>query len=543
MKNQYRSLLTSLAALGASLVAAPAFAQDVTENFCDPQALNDAADPADAMRKIQLNGNAMRDPSKGLWLTQSTNAFSVGTAFYTKELVFKKMGENDRSLYNYFRFQMGPKANGIFGLTSIVHGFDTKQFALGSNGEGLGFGGIPKSVVFEFDNHDDPSPYNPHLSLMLDGNVLPHEADATNLDMLLGVASFVNQAIDVWIEYDHYKLGYTVRMAKPDPATGKANRGGAGAVTWEVPADGTDPAQLDLGSVTLQGFLGFTSSTGDLALANDHWIERWAFSTVGIPCGCDGEDACPTGMQCDPTTMLCMGCLSDTDCPNDPLKPRCDTQAVDTSTDPATLGVCVPCVEDANCQHISDPTRPYCLAKSAPDVNECVECILDEHCPGDAPVCDLTTHMCASCITDADCPSRTLPRCDTAADPVATCDKCISDANCTRFADTPICGGVDTGNAGTCVECNVDADCKDPTKPACAAAENVCYQCITDDHCTDPEKPVCDVAIHECSAARFVAGGGCGCSLPGDDGKGTLAALGAALAAIALGVSRRRRRR
>jgi uncharacterized repeat protein (TIGR01451 family)/MYXO-CTERM domain-containing protein len=48
-------------------------------------------------------------------------------------------------------------------------------------------------------------------------------------------------------------------------------------------------------------------------------------------------------------------------------------------------------------------------------------------------------------------------------------------------------------------ECNTDADCTDPAKPACdtAPTPHICVECVTDAHCSEPT-PVCDVTAQEC---------------------------------------------
>ena len=535
MKNYNRSLQAGSLALASILGSGPLLAAEVTENLCNPTIIlaNES--------KIQVNGVAKID-TRGIVLTETTNNLAVGTAFYKPVLTLRQtnMPGTEREFHNYFRMKMG--ATGLYGVTSIVHSFDTKEFAFGSNGDGLGFGGIAKSVVYELDNHDDASVGLAHLSLMLDGNTEKHPADATNLnaspsDPLGQSGTFWGKTIDVWIDYDHTKTPRFVITLQP---VGSPNRT---VMAWQKAPDGVLPADLDLSFVVGdEGWVGFTSSTGlgsGPTGANEHVITRWQFSNEGPPCGCPG-DVCPTDSICDTTRGHCVptvpGCKSDADCPNDPQKPRCDTAAIDKTSIPYIQGVCVPCIDNMNCGHITDPTRPLCLMQSAPAVNECVECLQDSDCPA---VCDETTHSCVVCIEDADCPFE-HPRCRTTTD-TSACDFCNENANCARFPEAPLCGAVDTANPQKCVPCNENPDCKDPALPVCDKGSNQCVVCVTNNDCKDPELPICDTVQQKCTTNRFIAGGGCGCSLLSNDGSGTAAVL-AALVAAAAGLSRRRRR-
>lgn len=521
MKNHHQTLLASLFGLAWILAPNSSLAVDITKNLCDPPTIWTNKD------KIRVNLGSEIVQNTGLVVTSAANAFDNGTAYYIDALTLREKDQpgTERKVYNYFRMHMGPQ--GMYGLTAIVQNNVAGGItSVGANGGGLGFGGIPNSIVWEFDNHSDGALGDAHLSLMFGADFQMHLADANNLnqkpgDVLGENGLFSNRVVDVWIDYDHtrtprfivklHAVGFVSSMDPlPDPDLSKARE-----MQWTVPGNGIDPAVLDMtgnNAVGDAGWFGFTSSRGNGTDANTHWISRWQFSNEGQPCGCPG-DVCPQNTVCDSDLGHCVpsviGCTTDADCPNNPVKPRCDAAMIDKSEIPYRQGVCVPCLDDTNCGHITDPTRPYCLDQSAPEVNECVACAKDEHCS--SKVCNADTHECDECRTDLDCLSVDKPRCDTTV-VSAICSVCIEDANCTRFSNTPYC---DEGNE-KCVECTIDEHCKDTAKPDCEAGV--------------------------CKAKRFVAGGGCNCSLPGADGTTTAAAL-AALMVTAAGLSRRRRRR
>jgi MYXO-CTERM domain-containing protein len=542
MKRKYRSLLFPLAAAAISLPAADAFAQDpVTKSYCDPSKLTPDASGGD----IVYNSAAKYDAARGMWLTQDGDTFKAGTAFYKDSLLFKN-NMVDRSFWTYFRFHAGSKPSlmGGNGLTFIMHQSAAGAKAVGANDNGMGFGGITESVVFEFDTHADEMAPD-HLSLMLNGDQEMHRATA-NTSAFGKFSGAANLEYDVWIEYDHTLPAFQIYMAKVANASDPPAKPAAPLVWAEAPG-GKLPADLDLGDHVLTGWVGFTSATG--ALTNNHEIHKWEFSTGGIPCDCAGATATERDAYCGKVTNGTLPTCNPVD-PNDPTGPKicgcvADAQcpAYETAKCDAFPGSqeCVPCTEDANCAHFNDPLHALCAD------GVCGECKTNADCPMDRPTCD-PNHQCTdACSEDADCPTREVPRCDTAAMPKAKCDKCVADSNCTRFGSatpsTPICGAAQSTHAGICVQCNTNADCKDEARPACLIDEkyNECVECVTNDDCTNPLEPVCDPTAHKCepAAGRVIAGGGC--SLSQDSTKSGLAALGAAVAA-ALAFSRRRRR-
>jgi hypothetical protein len=49
----------------------------------------------------------------------------------------------------------------------------------------------------------------------------------------------------------------------------------------------------------------------------------------------------------------------------------------------------------------------------------------------------------------------------------------------------------------TCVECLLDTDCKDPSKPGCLLSTHKCEDCSKNSQCP-ADKPTCDVAKGQC---------------------------------------------
>lgn len=185
---------------------------------------------------------------------------------------------------------------------------------------------------------------------------------------------------------------------------------------------------------------------------------------IGIDSGCGlQKPAC----EDDNGQHVCVGCESDTDCPNPEV---CNTQR----------GICVGCLDTA-----TGATQ-------------------DSGCPTGAPICqgELANNPCAVCDDDrgagqidTGC-SAGAPECDVDALGGATCIGCDASSDCA--------GGVCNGS-GQCVGCidvpgvGVDPGCFD-TAPVCDTRPNpdVCVPCIdgapagvTDPGCSDG-KPVCD---------------------------------------------------
>lgn len=547
MKNKYRSLLFPLAAAALSLPAADALAQPVTASYCDGPDFNSPT--------IQYNCNSSFDASfnsGSMRLTALGVPNQQGAAFFKDHLDFTANGAS-LPVSTYFRFLVGKDGDvnpGGNGLTFILQNDTDGAGQCGENGNGMGFAGISPSIVFEFDTHQDALE-GPHVSLMMDGDAATHHASAT---IPASVGNIFGQELDVWIDYDAAGKSFAVYMAKAKDPPAKP----AVALAWSPEPGGVyDPTALNLGThLAGQGYLGFTSSTGSV-LTNDHRILKWEFSTGGIPCDCAGATDAERNAYCDliapnrpicnpvdpdvPTGPKICGCVVDGQCPA--------YEAAKCDAFPGSQA-CVPCTTDANCEHFGDPKHALCLIDDTHD-GVCGECKTDADCPMDRPNCDntLPVPQCTGgCTKDDECIDRDKARCDKAAMPEPTCDKCISDVNCAHFASTDnpttICGSAGGNHPGRCLICNMNSDCKDSAKPVCLLDEqyNECVECVTNDDCKDPLEPICDPTAHTCGpqSGRVIAGGGC--SLSHDATKDALSALGIAVAGAALALARRRRR-
>jgi hypothetical protein len=137
---------------------------------------------------------------------------------------------------------------------------------------------------------------------------------------------------------------------------------------------------------------------------------------------------------------------------------------------------------DAGPQCACDAGKTVCI----PETGTCVECNSPNSptCVGDKPVCDLTTSSCVACNADTDCKSAAKAKCDVGTHTCAVCD---SKMQCMHIP------GLNTCNAGACVQCNAsDATaCTGTAKPLCQTNGTVCVACNTNVDCTDPTKPTC----------------------------------------------------
>lgn len=551
MRSTRSILLVSLTATIALFTTEPARAGepgDVTKHYCGFT----AADFDSSSGHIQLNPDATKSADSKEILLTTASPQQTGTAFY-----FDALPLANRPLHVYFKAKIVPAMGvGGHGFTFLIQ--NSSQYSVGANLDGLGFGGIKPSVIFEFDTTTDEEPSGidpPYLAMILDGDQTTHHS--------VGAAAIDPQEIHAWVDYDpnqHFAVYVSNTITKPETA-----------VMWTT-LSGDAPADLDLEAQikvldSIQGFIGFSAATGiTLDKSSSHHILAWEFSNAGVPCECQGDSACAgfpdtpacsalkpdgetrcvectaanatrctmQGLVCDATTETCVECLTNQDCPADepvcgegkeclpcdcpPDKPHCET------TPGPKYGECQECVTDADCKLL---TAPICDT-SDEAANICVPCSTNAQCEKrdpDFPLCALEgpkEGQCEPCLTDLDCTEENKPICDRTADPVSACRKCTSDAECeARNSTKPFCvlTGVDEGK---CV----------PRGPECG--EDTPCDCATEACCSEQD-------LLECKEGQIV-GGGFACSTPAGSGTTTALGLGAALAALA-GLARRNRRR
>jgi hypothetical protein len=129
----------------------------------------------------------------------------------------------------------------------------------------------------------------------------------------------------------------------------------------------------------------------------------------------------------------------------------------------------------------------YCSAAMT-----CVQCLESASCAVTDPVC--TGNACVGCAKKADCVARSAtPACDA---PSGDCVECTASDAVKCAASSEVCkaGGTE------CVQCNVNADCKDGTKPICGT-NNLCRGCTVESDCQGDGK-VCREATGECVACE-----------------------------------------
>jgi MYXO-CTERM domain-containing protein len=187
------------------------------------------------------------------------------------------------------------------------------------------------------------------------------------------------------------------------------------------------------------------------------------------------------------------------------------------------------------------------ICDTAPTPNECVECLVDEHCQVPTPACDSATRTCVECTTDEHCPGDNST-CNTDRQ-ICECEPVAGGEVCGNDIDEDCDGVLDNG-----CECTDDADCPGPPNDGIVCDTDGSFTCGPgcrgvgeDAGC--PGGQICtsqDASIGQCVPADgivdgvFAEGGGCGCAIPGRSGSRTAALL--VLLVAAIGALRRRRR-
>lgn len=184
-------------------------------------------------------------------------------------------------------------------------------------------------------------------------------------------------------------------------------------------------------------------------------------------------------------------CTSAAQCTSDPARSRC-----------APDFTCAACQQNGDCAALA--SLPYCLTGE-----RCVGCTSNEHCGADGGVCDPAAHACVTCLESSQCSATSAPRCEK-----QKCAACQQDADCARFAATPLCGPkgacvpctdkaqelcskagqVCIKGGNSCVECNANSECP-AAEPVCEG--NACRGCRSDNECAGAGK-VCREATGTC---------------------------------------------
>ena len=231
----------------------------------------------------------------------------------------------------------------------------------------------------------------------------------------------------------------------------------------------------------------------------------------GNTSACLGTDT----LLCDPTTNVCVGCITNDDCHGsatsicDPVTKKCRDCSTDADC-PATAPACQP---SGVCGECSVTNLTKCVAPQSvcePASGTCVNCVTDAECPDeDAPYCDTGSHFCRQCLTNDHCPAE-RPVCDLSG---YYCTGCLSDEDCT--AALPACT-----ESQICAECTPDNTtlCTGDT-PHCDE-QNTCVECAENSHCNEAAGELCDLNTKTCGTGNGDGGGsGAGGTGAADDGR------------------------
>jgi hypothetical protein len=225
-----------------------------------------------------------------------------------------------------------------------------------------------------------------------------------------------------------------------------------------------------------------------------------------VECLLDTECTADATSRCNPVSHLCVGCTEDAQCEGDR---RCNTdlggrcvQCLTSSDCPnafpvceTATGSCKECLTNAECL-LADSAR--CETTPGATQYTCVGCEENIDCSGGGRnlpgLCNETTSTCVDCVDNGDCSSNPAQsRCGNGG----VCALCLVDDDCGgRF------GGLEGCTAQGCVECTLDTHCTDtPGTPVCKlnnngaaageAAVNTCVECQSNNDCTDPSASRC----------------------------------------------------
>ena len=250
-----------------------------------------------------------------------------------------------------------------------------------------------------------------------------------------------------------------------------------------------------------------------------------AFCVRGLCLGCQtaGPGVCaPATPACDSASGRCVECTTDGQCTTDPAKGFCVANACTGCNTPGTTGCaarsdgktlcaplgdkaagrCVECTTDGQCG--KDPARAFCVANACTGCNTVGASGCSTRADGKivcAPIGNSSVGQCVECAADAHC-GKDPAKAFCVSDACAGCNT-IGATGCTGRTDGKIvCGATSSSATDQCVECNVDADCKQSASKAFCVA-NACTGC------TNPAATGCAARTDgktSCSSAGTLAG-------------------------------------
>ena len=386
---------------------------------------------------------------------------------------------------------------GADGITFVMHNDPAGVAALGALGDGIGYAGITKSVIVEFDTYTNAyygDPNDNHVAVQKNGD--PNHSTANRIALISnpGVTLKSGQPVWLWIEYTGATKNLRVFLAN----------------TSTRPASPIVNATVDVPSIVgSQMFLTFTGSTGG-SWSKHEVMELLASDNgpAGASCCSSGADcaASANGPVCDPVKRACGPCtLGDTS--------ECNAtqQACQVSSG---INQCVaPCTGNFGAGGANPCTNaafPVCSTSGA-STGSCVACNADygrvgQACPSGAPAC-LSNGYCGRCTSNFDCGAS-------ASHAGNYCN--VATGQCTTCSSNAQCGGSMLCVLGQCV-CNSDADCGSnafcaagscqPKKPAGQAMPLLRT-------CPESASAVCTTSRCNPSTMTCASGGGAPCTQP-----------------------------
>ncbi len=211
-----------------------------------------------------------------------------------------------------------------------------------------------------------------------------------------------------------------------------------------------------------------------------------------VDCRVEGCD--PADRLCHPESHQCVECYETSHCEGD--QPACNLDS----------GRCVECTADADCQDVALPacraqsnTCVECQSDAQCGRSEvcnasaglCTSrCLTPGGCPQAGSYCDVDRELCVACLEDAHCDEPDAPQCDTRT---GQCVQCVNDTPC--GGEAPAC----ETQSHRCVACTATSGtCTSPGALACSE-QNTCVECASNADCTTRENARCDLSQNRCA--------------------------------------------
>ncbi len=217
-----------------------------------------------------------------------------------------------------------------------------------------------------------------------------------------------------------------------------------------------------------------------------------------------------TSSQCSPrvciSTTGCVDCTSDSNCGwTSGSRPYCSNNNCVVCTQNAHCSSDTNCdtgCEGNNCVTYSSLNcainSTYCL----PGQRQCVECLVDSHCPSSKPYCRPESHTCEECLTNIHC--RNMTQCNAICDGNWTCTTPFNQTYLECNATSEVCYEW----LGECLNrCYSDSDCLGSQH--CLVNNGKCYDCLNDEHCGTSQNATCgkQCNFHPENLENFCEGG------------------------------------